>query len=103
MSSEIIETTLECTHCGSETVHQLVYVGRILASTTCKQCHVQVKHEADDLRVHYARDLAHRVATKPFRLLRRFRRAPVTTALETPRKTMSKPRKIWEEIRHLFK
>jgi len=103
LSKEIIETSLECPHCGEETVHELVYVGRILASTTCMKCHAQVKHEADDLRIAYGRDLAHRIATKPFRLFRRFRRAPVTTALETPRKAMSMPRKIWEEIRTLLR
>jgi len=100
---DLIEVALECSHCRQETIHRLVYVGRILASTTCSVCHTQVKHDVDDLRISYARDLLHRVVTKPFRLWRRFRRSPVTTTLEMPRKTMGKPMKLWHEIKSLLK
>ena len=48
---------MECAHCNAETLHTLVYVGRLLASTTCNVCKTKVSHQADDLRVAYVKEL----------------------------------------------
>ena len=102
MKPESITATLECTHCKTETLHELVYVGRLLASTTCTVCKTKVEHEADDLRVAYVKDLEHRIKTKPFRLWRRFWRNPTQTVTQFPGKALKQPRKFWAEIKNLF-
>ena len=102
MKHESINATLECSHCKTETMHELVYAGRLLASTTCSVCKTKVMHEADDLRVAYVKDLEHRIKTKPFRLWRRFWRNPTKTFTEFPSQAIAQPRKFWDEIKSLF-
>ncbi len=103
MKEEKITATLECAHCKAETLHELAYAGRLLASTTCMVCKTKVVHDADDLRVAYVRDLEHRIKTKPFRLWRRFIRNPGRTVTEFPGKALKQPGKFWAEIKSLFK
>ena len=94
---------MECAHCKTETLHTLVYVGRLLASTTCTVCKTKVSHESDDLRIAYVKDLEHRIKTKPFRLWRRFKQNPTQTMAEFPGKALKQPRKFWSEFLQLFK
>lgn len=102
MNNEELTAELHCSNCDHETIHTLVYAGRLLVSTTCQVCNSQVKHEAIDLRLHYLKDLEHRIATKPRRLLRRFWRSPFSSAISLPKKFMSQPRKIWSEIKSIL-
>ena len=97
-----IKAELHCAHCDAETIHELVYVGRLLASSTCTVCKTQVRHESDDLRIEYIKDLENRIKTKPFRLWRRFWRSPTDTVRTFPSKSMSQPKKFWSEIKNLF-
>lgn len=94
---------LHCANCDQETLHALVYAGRLIVSTTCQTCYLQVKHEPGDLRIHYIKDLENRIVTKPGRLWKRFWKAPIGSLWTMPRKTMQQPRKIWHEIKALFK
>ena len=94
---------MECAHCKTETLHTLVYVGRLLASTTCTVCKTKVSHESVDLRIAYVKDLEHRIKTKPFRLWRRFKQNPTQTMAEFPGKALKQPRKFWSEFLQLFK
>ena len=102
MKHETINATLECAHCKAETLHELAYAGRLLASTTCTVCRTQVSHDADSLRIAYVKDLEHRIKTKPFRMWRRFWRNPTKTVTEFPGKAMGQPRKFWQEFKNLF-
>jgi len=63
LKHETINASLECTKCKTETMHELVYAGRLLASTTCTVCKTKIMHESDDLRVAYVKDLEHRIKT----------------------------------------
>ncbi|MEI6648940.1 MAG: hypothetical protein WCO08_04785 [Actinomycetes bacterium] len=101
MSNEIIEATLDCAQCQQESIHELRYAGRLLVSTTCTVCKTQVKHESNDLRIHYAKDLQHRIATKPWRLWKRFWRAPRAVFWSFPKKVIGQPFKIWREFRNI--
>lgn len=101
MNNEIIEATLDCAQCQQERIHELRYAGRLLVSTTCTVCKTKVKHEPNDLRIHYAKDLQHRIATKPWRLWKRFWRAPRAVFWSFPKKTISQPFKIWREFRNI--
>lgn len=103
MTNEIITAELHCAHCDQETLHNLVYAGRLLVSSTCQSCQMQVKHEPGDLRIHYIKDLEHRIVTKPRRLWRRFWRAPILLIWTLPKKVMEQPAKLWNEIKTLFK
>jgi hypothetical protein len=89
-------TTLLCHNCGQEASHQLAYAGRLLVATTCAHCGYSVKH---DIRCRYLADLRQRVVTKPGRMLRRFRRHPVSFVSSLPHKTLLKPWELAEEIR----
>ena len=103
MKDEVMFAELHCAQCGQETLHQLVYAGRLLVSTTCQKCSMQVKHDSGDLRLHYIKDLEHRIVTKPARLWRRFWRAPASLIWNMPGKVLHQPSKIWREIKVLFK
>ena len=103
MTDEVMFAELHCAQCDQETLHALVYAGRLLVSATCQKCSMQVKHEPGDLRLQYIKDLEHRIATKPARLWRRFWRAPITLVWSLPRKVMQQPNKIWNEVKALFR
>lgn len=89
---------LTCTRCGTETEHELVYVGRLLHSTMCLRCGYQIRHEQRDLMASYLRDLEHRVWTKPRRLARRAVKDPVGFARELPGALVRQPRKLLDEL-----
>lgn len=103
MSNEVIDAKLDCTHCHKETVHELVYAGRLLVSTTCSICHTRVEHESNDLWNNYIKDLEHRIATKPVRLWKRLWRTPTTLIWNLPKATFGKPFKMLREYRNLKK
>jgi hypothetical protein len=103
MTDEEMTVELHCAQCDKETLHTIVYAGRLLVSSKCGICGMQVKHESNDLRFQYVKDLEHRLVTKPRRLLRRFWRTPVNLTFTLPRKVMQKPAKLWHEIRTLFR
>ncbi len=103
MSAEIMSAELHCAHCDQETLHTLVYAGRLLVSSTCETCQTQVRHEPADLRIHYVRDLEHRIVTKPFRLWRRFWKSPRAVFWGFPKQAVGQPRKFWNEVKELFK
>ena len=100
--NEEVTAELHCSHCDHETIHTLVYAVRLLVSTTCQTCNSQVKHEAIDLRLHYLKDLEHRISTKPRRLWRGFWSAPFSQMVSFPKKFMSQPKKIWKEIKAIL-
>ncbi|MGU3432627.1 hypothetical protein ACNHUS_06375 [Actinomycetes bacterium M1A6_2h] len=89
---------LRCTSCGLETEHTLRYAGRLLVSTICGNCEFTWHHSDSDLRNAYVHDLESRVLSKPGRLIRRFRRRPLETALDLPRAALSQPVKLAREI-----
>ncbi|PXY27250.1 hypothetical protein [Prauserella muralis] len=88
--------TLLCHHCGEETPHELAYAGRLLVVTTCTRCGTSIER---DVRRRYLADLRHRMTSKPGRMLRRFRRHPVSFAGSLPRTTVLKPWELLEEVR----
>jgi DNA-directed RNA polymerase subunit RPC12/RpoP len=100
--SESVRASIMCAQCGRETDHDLVYVGRILATTKCTVCGHEVRHEHKDLVPTYIRDLEHRIVTKPLRMARRARRDR-TFLRSLPAAIMRQPRKIWDDLRTLFK
>ena len=103
MSKEILEAELNCAHCHQETLHELVYAGRLLVSTTCSVCNTRVEHETNDLWDIYLKDLPHRIATKPIRMWRSFRRSPSKSFWALPKATFGKPFKMIKEYRNLKK
>lgn len=103
MSKEVLEAELNCAHCRRETLHELVYAGRLLVSTTCSICSSRVEHESNDLWDNYLKDLPHRIATKPLRLWRRFWRSPKNLVWNLPKSTFTKPFKMLKEYRNLKK
>jgi Zn ribbon nucleic-acid-binding protein len=100
--SERVIANIMCTHCSAETEHELVYVGRILATTRCLTCGHEVRHEPGDLLPTYLRDLEHRLITKPFRMARRAR-SDRSFMRSLPRAILRQPRKLWDDLRLLMR
>ncbi len=92
MSRETLEAELNCAHCHQETLHELVYAGRLLVSTTCSVCNTRVEHETNDLWDIYLKDL-----------WRSFRRSPSKSFWALPKATFGKPFKMIKEYRNLKK
>jgi hypothetical protein len=87
---------LLCRNCGEETGHRLAYAGRILVISECQNCGHTIER---DVRSRYLADLRQRVATKPFRMLRRFVRHPLGFTSSLPRTTVRKPSELLDEVR----
>jgi hypothetical protein len=88
--------TLACPRCGQETRHELAYAGRLLVVTTCTRCEHSIER---DVRARYVADLRQRLASKPGRMLRRFRRHPLTFTTSLPRTVPSKPLELVAEVK----
>ena len=102
MRDEVMYAELHCVHCGAEVLHELLYAGRLLVSTTCQLCHLRVKHNPGDLSLNYLIDLENRISTKPGRLWKRFWKSPIRLIWGMPAKVFQQPGKIWREIKSLF-
>ncbi|HEU0101978.1 MAG TPA: hypothetical protein VFR07_06620 [Mycobacteriales bacterium] len=89
---------LTCSACDGETEHELRYVGRLCQSTRCTACGHVVRHEQGDLYAAYLRDLEHRVATKPLRLLRQAASTPVAFLSGLPAAVLRQPAKLGREL-----
>lgn len=100
--SESLRAMMNCAVCGRETEHEFVYLGRILAQTTCMSCGHIVRHEQRDLVPTYIRDLEHRIATKPFRMAKRVRKDK-SFLRGLPRAVLRQPRKFLDDFRMLFR
>lgn len=87
---------LLCQNCGEEADHELAYAGRLLVATECRACGHTTER---DVRGRYLADLRQRVATKPFRMLRRFVRHPLGFTRTLPHTTLRKPSELLEEVR----
>ncbi|WP_243658879.1 hypothetical protein [Tamaricihabitans halophyticus] len=78
------------------TTHELAYAGRLLVSSTCQECGHTIER---DVRDQYVADLRHRMASKPRRMLRRFRRRPWSYAWSLPKAAAAKPLGVLRELR----
>jgi hypothetical protein len=90
-----------CNECGDVEMHELRYVGRILARSTCLACGAAVKHDEADLRTAYLRDLESRLRTKPHRMLKRVARHPAKFISQLPSAIIHKPARLFEEAKPL--
>lgn len=87
---------LTCSRCGTDTVHEVVYAGRLLVQVTCTTCG---RTFSRDVRAEYLADLRQRLATKPKRMLRRLRKDPLRFAGSLPKTVPAKPLELLSEIR----
>ncbi|GLY70628.1 hypothetical protein [Amycolatopsis taiwanensis] len=98
--SAVEHADLTCSRCGKETRHELAYAGRLLAAITCTECGKVIER---DLRARYLTDLRQRLATKPKRMLRRFRKDPLRFASSLPKTVPAKPWELLSEIRLVWR
>ncbi|GAA3837124.1 MULTISPECIES: hypothetical protein [Amycolatopsis] len=87
---------LTCSRCGTDTVHEVVYAGRLLAEVTCTACG---RTYGRDVRADYLADLRQRLVSKPKRMLRRLRKDPLRFASSLPKTVPAKPLELLSEIR----
>lgn len=92
---------LQCSNCNRETEHQVHYAGRVLAHAKCTACGTVIQQSANALRKTYVKDLEHRVATKPLRLVRRILRDPMYLFTGMPKAIRRQPRKFLDEAKEL--
>ncbi len=93
---------LQCVPCRTERLHNMTYLGNVLASATCTVCGETLRPRPDVLVANYVRDFEHRLARKPGRMLTEARRHPLSFVLHyLPRGLVSKPREVlaeWETL-----
>jgi hypothetical protein len=87
---------LLCAMCNRETEHQVTYAGRLLATAV-------MRHDTHDLRKAYVKDLEHRLATKPWRIVRRLLTDPGYLFTGLPKAIRKQPKKFIEEAKELRK
>jgi hypothetical protein len=92
----IQHASLVCASCLKECDHEVTYAGRLVAAFKCSNCGTQVNIQvADD----YFPDVGRRLASKPRRMMLRFRKHPLGYTLSLPRAVASKPREVLGEVR----
>jgi len=85
-----------CASCLQECDHEVAYAGRLVAAFKCSNCGTQVDIQvADD----YLPDVGRRLASKPRRMMRRFRKHPLGYTLSLPRAVATKPLEVLAEVR----
>ncbi|MFF0989426.1 hypothetical protein [Kocuria nitroreducens] len=93
---QIQHASLVCASCLKECDHEVTYAGRLVAAFKCSNCGTQVNIQvADD----YFPDVGRRLASKPRRMMRRFRKHPLGYTLSLPRAVATKPREVLGEVR----
>lgn len=92
---------LACGICMRETEHEVHYAGRILAHAKCTACGTVFRQTPGELRKNYVKDLEHRVATKPWRLVARILRDPGYLFTGLPKALRRQPRKFLDEAKEL--
>lgn len=94
-------TELQCSICNRETEHEVHYAGRILAHAKCTACGTVMRQAPSTLRKAYIKDLEHRAATKPLRLVRRILSDPGYLFTGLPKAIRRQPKKFVDEAREL--
>lgn len=92
---DVHHAVLACEWCAADTLHEIRYLGRLLAGVRCTECDVEIS-QADPNR--YLGDLRHRLATKPRRLLRRLVRDPGEFVRTQPVAALAKPLRMMREL-----
>jgi ribosomal protein L37E len=90
---------LTCDNCGRDSVHELQYAGRLLVRSVCTSCGYTAQRDGDDLWDAYIHDVEKRLASKPLRMWRRFRRHPVQYGRGLTASVLAKPMRIYRELR----
>ncbi|GAB4096835.1 hypothetical protein [Brachybacterium squillarum] len=94
------ESFLRCTACDQEAEHVVIYAGRFVSEIQCTGCGAVTKLDVSD---EYLPDLRQRISSKPGRLLRRLRADPGELASTLPVRTLSKPARMVEEFRTVWR
>ena len=92
---------LQCSFCNRECEHEVHYAGRILAHAKCSACGTVMQQSPNVLRKAYIKDLEHRAATKPLRLVRRILSDPGYLFTGLPKAIRRQPKKFVEEAKEL--
>ncbi|MFI7482254.1 hypothetical protein ACH9EU_07530 [Kocuria sp. M1R5S2] len=93
---QIQHASLVCASCFTECDHEMTYAGRLLTSFRCSNCGATVNIRVSE---DYIPDVGRRLASKPGRMMRRFRKHPVSYTLSLPRAVATKPREVVAELR----
>ena len=94
------ESFLRCTACDQEAEHVVVYAGRFVSQIQCTGCGAVTRLDVSDA---YLPDLRQRISSKPRRLMRRLRRDPGELATSLPERTLSKPLRMAQEFRTVWR
>ena len=94
------ESFLRCTACDQEAEHVVVYAGRFVSEIQCAGCGAVTRLDVSE---DYLPDLRQRITSKPGRLMRRLRSDPGELATSLPVRTLSKPRRMVEEFRTVWR
>ncbi|MGP3915931.1 hypothetical protein [Nonomuraea sp. 10N515B] len=92
---DVHRAVLTCQWCAADTLHEIRYLGRLLAGVRCTKCDTEIS-QADPGR--YLGDLRHRLVTKPRRLLRRLVHDPGEFVRTQPVAALIKPLKMMREL-----
>lgn len=95
------QTILACSMCRRETEHEVHYAGRILAHAKCLACGTVMRQSPTTLRKAYIKDLEHRAATKPMRLVKRILSDPGYLFTGLPKAMRRQPGKFVQEAKEL--
>lgn len=94
------ESYLRCTACDQESEHQVGYAGRFVTEIQCTSCGAVTRLDVSE---DYLPDLRQRISSKPGRLMRRLRHDPGELATSLPQRTLSKPHRMLQEFRTVWR
>jgi hypothetical protein len=96
---ERYRTLLQCATCRGEQVHEVTYLGTVIACIRCSCCGERVGPAPAVLIDRYVRDFEWRVIRKPGKVLRHAKRHPIEFWLHyLPHGLLHKPGEILKEL-----
>jgi hypothetical protein len=94
-----VRTWLRCARCGRETPHDIRYAGRVMRSASCVACGLETELQG---RSDCLSDMSLRLRTKPKRIARELCSRP-QRLLTIPRRVVSKPSRVGQEVREVIR
>jgi transcription elongation factor Elf1 len=98
-----MEAELFCLHCGTDTQHEVTYLGNSLKSIRCSECGNEIEIKREKLLGNYAGDFIERILTKPYRMTEELEKDITKFILSLPIRIITKPYRIAKEVGNIIK
>ncbi|OCA87780.1 bh protein [Bacillus sp. FJAT-27225] len=88
-----MDSSLFCSRCNDESLHNVKYLNNKIYSVECTVCHSKINLQVDPIREIY-KEVYKRVTSKPTRLISEYEKSHDKFITELPKRVLSKPYRL---------